>query len=397
MRGTFSSVITSPPYWDLQDYRAPNQIGFGQSSADFLRDMRNVFEACAELTSDDATMWLVVGFLRRQGRIVMLPAILSEEAAAVGWTPREWVTWEKHKSLPFAKHGELRDVTEYAVLLSKTPNHAFHVEDLLDPVPTSPWWERYPERYSPRGRRPTNSWRIPIPTQGAWKDGPDHACPFPLELTFRLLTLVTRPGDAVLDPFAGVGSVPALAHAMGRRGFGVELSPASVSQFDTTLQTATDWWAHKQSDLVERSSRRQHFEATILQLRMLKYARILGLGLQSRGLGVCWVRALPSGEPSDRKYAETAVTFDVATTVDACTALVAARQIGDSKPLSKFGLDASFTAAIPDASRTEGLWYRDGKFWRAPTASFPGASLTPHVVAPFEPDLQQIRSWVCTP
>jgi DNA modification methylase len=32
-------------------------------------------------------------------------------------------------------------------------------------------------------------------------------------------------GDLVLDPFAGIGTVPARAVAMGRRGYGVELEP----------------------------------------------------------------------------------------------------------------------------------------------------------------------------
>jgi DNA modification methylase len=35
----------------------------------------------------------------------------------------------------------------------------------------------------------------------------------------------TRPGEVVLDPFAGVGSAVAAAAAAGRRGVGIELSP----------------------------------------------------------------------------------------------------------------------------------------------------------------------------
>ena len=41
-----------------------------------------------------------------------------------------------------------------------------------------------------------------------------------------MLSLTTVEGDVVLDPLAGVGSVPAMAEAMGRVGYGLELTVA---------------------------------------------------------------------------------------------------------------------------------------------------------------------------
>jgi adenine-specific DNA-methyltransferase len=47
--------------------------------------------------------------------------------------------------------------------------------------------------------------------------------PKPEKLAFRVLELATRPGDLILDSFAGSGTTGAVAHKMGRRWIMVEL------------------------------------------------------------------------------------------------------------------------------------------------------------------------------
>ena len=217
------AVITSPPYLDTQDYGTPNQIGFGQTLPKYLEDLQKVFKSCWDISHPDAVLWLVVGAIRRNGVLLQLPEMLTSVARKCGWIPREQVTWAKGKSLPWTKPGEFRDITEQVILFSKTDSYLFRLEDLRSPDPGSPWWRRYPERYSPEGRKPTNLWNIPIPTQGSWSNGPGHLCPFPHELAYRMISLSTEVGDAVIDPFAGIGSVPAMASVMGRIGYGMEL------------------------------------------------------------------------------------------------------------------------------------------------------------------------------
>ena len=47
----------------------------------------------------------------------------------------------------------------------------------------------------------------------------------PLELTRRLIILLSNPGDVVLDPYAGSGTTLRAAFTLGRRSLGVEASP----------------------------------------------------------------------------------------------------------------------------------------------------------------------------
>jgi DNA modification methylase len=66
----------------------------------------------------------------------------------------------------------------------------------------------------------------------------EHGAVFPVRLASRLITMYSRPGDLVLDPFLGVGSTVVAAHRLGRRGLGIELNP----RFH---RLATDWIAEE--------------------------------------------------------------------------------------------------------------------------------------------------------
>lgn len=50
----------------------------------------------------------------------------------------------------------------------------------------------------------------------------DHPSPKPLPLLNRLLSVVSAPGDVVLDPFMGSGSTLKAAKDLGRRAIGIE-------------------------------------------------------------------------------------------------------------------------------------------------------------------------------
>lgn len=65
-----------------------------------------------------------------------------------------------------------------------------------------------------------------IPTQGF--DGA-HFATFPEELARRCILAGSRPGDAVLDPFGGSGTVASVAVGLGRPSTYIDLSPAYLA------------------------------------------------------------------------------------------------------------------------------------------------------------------------
>lgn len=60
----------------------------------------------------------------------------------------------------------------------------------------------------------------------------------PEELVRRIVGVSSSPGDTVLDPFAGSGTIPAVAEAMGRKSIGIELNPDYAAIAESRLATA---------------------------------------------------------------------------------------------------------------------------------------------------------------
>ena len=70
---------------------------------------------------------------------------------------------------------------------------------------------------------PSNVWNVPKP-----RNNKDHPTMKPLELLARAILYSSKPGDLVMDPFAGSGSTLVAAHALGRKCYTIELDPAFV-------------------------------------------------------------------------------------------------------------------------------------------------------------------------
>ena len=72
-----------------------------------------------------------------------------------------------------------------------------------------------------------------------------HICPLQLDVIERCIDLWTNPNDIVLDPFAGIGSVPYQAVLMGRRGLGVELKDSYFAQAVNNMESAAEEYGKK--------------------------------------------------------------------------------------------------------------------------------------------------------
>ena len=56
------------------------------------------------------------------------------------------------------------------------------------------------------------------------KDLTMHVCPLQLDIVDRIINRYSNPGDLVLDPFGGLGTVALEAMKAGRRGYTIELN-----------------------------------------------------------------------------------------------------------------------------------------------------------------------------
>ena len=99
-----------------------------------------------------------------------------------------------------------------------------------------PWPDYGPQRkwemilYAVKGKRPVT--KIACPDLVAYNPDPqmNHAAQKPVALFEDLLRRSVRPGDSILDPFSGTGTIFAAAHALKCRATGIELDPASYAK-----------------------------------------------------------------------------------------------------------------------------------------------------------------------
>lgn len=306
------TIITSPPYGDMQHYGDhKDQIG-EQSYEDFLADLRLIFKQCYEVASDESTLWTITDTFRRNNRLVRPPFDIADELENLenrkfcpndtcngrlqrdrgtgilscdiceeelnplleSWRLNDQLIWNKRRTRPWRKKGQLRNIYEYISMYTKSEDFKYNADDvrIKDIDSFGRWWVDYPERYHPEGKLPDNIWEMSIPKQGEW--GPKlsyHPSPFPEQLVERIIKLSTDPGDIVLDPFAGVGSTLAVAYRLDRRPIGFELNEKFIDYYHDHVLPTVGRPKTEQQKLIDNDSG-PSLEYLIWTLRIHKYA-----------------------------------------------------------------------------------------------------------------------------
>jgi len=116
-----------------------------------------------------------------------------------------WRSFNARAVYDFSEHVSIAEALEAAGCLPSS----FMA---LDPVSHSPWaWDDITRMRT-------------LNTEQARKDVEQHVCPLQLDIVERLIERYSNKGDLILDPFAGLHTVPHVAIQMGRTGYGVELN-----------------------------------------------------------------------------------------------------------------------------------------------------------------------------
>jgi len=366
----------------MVDYGSDGQIGRGESYEAYLQSMKTVFEATARWSLPQGVLWLIAdSFVEATdeasmpSRLVPLPFELARLAEDCGWQLREVVIWRKDRSLPWTHRGRMRNAFEHILLFVKSDAYKYNVDRLRELEERKGWWVRYPERYHPLGIAPDNVWESSLPLQGTWASRHiSHACPLPTDLVERMLLLTTDRGDCVFDPFAGVGTVPAVAGAMARRGYGIELNEEYAQMLaEETVPRAI-------RDLNIRTVEGNGASQTLLKLRVLKYPRELWRQLLRNDPEVprpafVWVDAAIPDDielEATKPFASVSVTLVMppGTAPEELGRLAQKLDLVASRaPLSKYRLDVRAqpeTSELFTLASETGLWvYRSGETWRS--------------------------------
>lgn len=370
-------IITSPPYFDMKDYGSKNQIGFGQTYDKYLDDLEMVFNKCFLVSKEECSLWVVVDILKKNSELKLLPFDIAQRIQKTGWKLRDIIIWQKDKTIPYTREGEMRNIFEYILYFTKSKQFKFYRERITSINDLKNWWKKYPERYSPNGKSPTNIWNFPIPLQGSWgKQYIRHFCPLPEQLIERMIELSSDINDLIFDPFAGSGAVLSTAYKLQRQYIGCDLNNSYKKMF---LNYVKNIQPINKKDLYENTAIKRYSEI-IKKLRILKFPKKLYTIYQKKYQeenSIYGIIAHPILKTAIKlpKNKFTSCTYIIISLNDHLEITSRLQQIAENKPLSKYGIDFNFNVVeIKDALKwtkhnintlwryDNGITYMSGKF-----------------------------------
>ena len=261
--------------------------------------------------------------------------------------------------MPSSGRGRLRNAFEYILYFVKGPKFKYHVDSIRDTEELEEWWVKWPERYNPRGKVPDNVWEFEIPVQGTWgTTAIQHACPLPPDLVERMILLSTDKGDVVLDPFAGSGVVIAEAERHKRKGISIELVKKHINAFEKVVRPEIIERGGPLAELRKKRKAKDELRETILNLRGLKYSRVLMKEMLNKhpelprpALALAFIDDLMlEGDTDSNTVLAASYVFIYETLNGEVSAIRAALDaFGEKRPASKFGV----AAQVEIATRTE--------------------------------------------
>ncbi len=237
---TYQTCVTSPPYFGLRDYGLDRdiQIGAEDSLADYLQRLAGVFEEVRRVLKPTGTMWLNMGNSYTSGNrtwrapdkknpargmdyrpptpeglkpkdLIGVPWMLAIDLQRAGWYLRSDIIWHKPNCQPESVQDRPTTAHEYLFLFAKSEKYLYNAKAVLEPTK---------DGRSRRNRRTV--WEIPTePLAEA------HFATFPPALVEPCILAGSNPGDMILDPFIGSGTVGLVANRLARAFTGIDANP----------------------------------------------------------------------------------------------------------------------------------------------------------------------------
>lgn len=219
-------IVTSPPYNIGKKYEKRTSLD------NYLAEQTRVLAECVRVLHDEGSIcWQVGNHITPDGEVVPLDIVLYPLFKQHGLTLRNRIIWHFEHGLHCSRR--LSGRHETILWFTKGRSYTFNLDPIRVPA-------KYPGKKhfkgpkagqlsgNPLGKNPGDVWIIPN-VKANHCEKTEHPCQFPVELVERLVLSMTNEGDAVLDPYMGVGSSIIAAIKYERHGYGCDTEQRYVA------------------------------------------------------------------------------------------------------------------------------------------------------------------------
>jgi len=261
--------VTSPPYYNLRDYKNSGQIGAENTVKDFVENLCKVFDEIHRILKPTGSCWVNIGDTYDKKRLLQVPSRFEIAMCDRGWHLRNEIIWSKPNPQPISSKDRfwsnhekffwfVKDVKKYyfnrdAILVPQaeisirrmfsknnmskrkdfnaTSKEGFAISSNSQDKHYARMREEMGidkefnyEELIKSGKCPTrpefDTWNVPSVTyKGA------HFAVYPPELIEKPILSCCPEQGIVIDPFMGSGTTGEVAKLNNRRYIGLELNP----------------------------------------------------------------------------------------------------------------------------------------------------------------------------
>ncbi len=165
--------VTSPPYWNLRDYKMDGQLGLERTPQEYIENMVEVFKQVKRVLKNDGTLWMNLGdsyagnnaggFRPGSGRgdgkidkrgqrnrngngcpeglkpkdLIGIPWRTALAMQAQGWYLRSDVIWHKPNPMPESVTDRPTKSHEYIFMMTKRAKYFYDHKAILEPIAES--------------------------------------------------------------------------------------------------------------------------------------------------------------------------------------------------------------------------------------------------------------------
>lgn len=214
--GCVDLIVSSPPYNIGKSYETRTALEV------YVDWQRQVVLELVRTMRDGASLAWQVGNHVEKGSVTPLDFVFIPMMMEAGLSLRNRYIWQFGHGL----HAKTRFSGRHETVLWFTKGKGFY----HDPNVMLPAGAEIPQDTSViapfvlEGME-SGVWDIPNVKHNHVEKIADHPCQFPVGLAERVVLGLSRPGEIVFDPFAGVGSAGVAAVAHGRRFIGIDRDP----------------------------------------------------------------------------------------------------------------------------------------------------------------------------